>query len=102
MKKLCFCNDTFLRPRLQHSEAPGPGIKPVPQQQPHYIFNPLGHQETPVITLLTELNLCEGRLSSGEQSHQCPLAAGTRPRPTGLPHLPPRRGSSDTFICEQL
>ena len=43
----------FFLPCLQHAEVPGPGIKPMPQQQPkplqwqHEILSPLCHKGTP-------------------------------------------------------
>ena len=41
---------------LQHMEVLGPGIKPMPQQEPepqqHWLLNPLSHQGTPRVILL--------------------------------------------------
>ena len=52
----------FFQPCLWHMEAPGPGIKPMPQQWPkqlqwqHWIFNPLHHKRTPFRRLLLLLH----------------------------------------------
>ena len=52
----------FFRPCAQHVEVPGPGIKPVPQQQPKllywqcWILNPLCPKGTPFISDIIALS----------------------------------------------